>query len=117
MPEEQAQELELPEIKSRQYEKEELVEEKPEYSREEASEEPKTVVAQIKPIFVSVNEYKNILNNANALRARLLTAEEHMNKLTEIKKMEEKAFGSWRAKLEDLDKKLAYVDNLITKAR
>lgn len=98
------------------YEKEEIPEITPEkYEKEELAE--KIMPSEIKPIFIAADEYKKIINNANVLRSRLLAGEERMQRLAQIKQAEEKTFASWRAKLEDIEKKLAYVDDVIASAR
>ncbi|MBI4143626.1 hypothetical protein HY486_00055 [Candidatus Woesearchaeota archaeon] len=63
--------------------------------------------------FVSMNEYQEVTNQANAIKDRLQEAEHLVKELAEIRTEEEKAFEKWRTLLENLEKKLTYVDTLI----
>jgi hypothetical protein len=66
-----------------------------------------------KPLFVSVDDYQQVLGSISYIRNRLQDAEALVKKLNELKVSEEKEFDSWRAQLEDLQKKLAYVEDVI----
>jgi hypothetical protein len=70
----------------------------------------------VKPVFVSVEEYHAIMGSAETVRNRLMEAENLMRKLTELRNLEEKEFEQWRQTLEDVEKKLAYVDKIVAKA-
>ena len=70
-----------------------------------------------KKTFVSVNDYKTILTETNMVRQRLMTADNFVKKLTDLKQEEERSLERWRSQLEDVEKKLAYVDQLIEKAQ
>lgn len=67
--------------------------------------------------FVSVNDYKQILTETNMVRQRLMSADNFVKKLTDLKVEEERSLERWRSQLEDVEKKLAYVDQLIEKAQ
>jgi|SRR3989344_5551850 len=66
--------------------------------------------------FIAVEDYKRIVNDTNAIRARVMTAEGFAKKLAELKADEDRSLERWRSHLEDVEKKLAYVDQLIEKA-
>lgn len=80
-----------------------------------ASEPPQQPL--IKPAFVSVDDFKRIINDTNTIRAKLMDAEKFVRKLSDIKNEEEKAFEKWRNQLEGIEKKLSYVDQLISQAQ
>jgi len=67
--------------------------------------------------FVSVNDYKQILSETNMVRQRLLNADNFVKKLQDLRVDEERALERWRSQLEDVEKKLAYVDQLIEKSQ
>jgi hypothetical protein len=69
------------------------------------------------PMYISVDEYKSILDNSNRVRVKLTEAESYLHRLEEIKAEEEKSFDRWRGQLEDVERKLARVDSVIAKAR
>ncbi len=76
-----------------------------------------TVRASPKPSFVAVEDYKRIINDTNTIRSKLMDAENFVRRLSDLKNEEERAFEKWRTQLEDVEKKLNYVDHLIAKAQ
>lgn len=85
---------------------------------EEQTEMPAEKIRVIpKPAFVDVEDYKRIINDTNTIRSKLMDAENFVRKLSDIKNEEERAFEKWRTQLEDVEKKLNYVDQLIAKAQ
>lgn len=85
--------------------------------QEERIERPEVIRAIPKPTFVAVEDYKRIINDTNTIRSKLMDAENFVRKLSDIKNEEEKSFERWRTQLEDVEKKLNYVDQLIAKAQ
>ncbi len=75
-----------------------------------------TIRPKIKPTFVAVEDYKRIINDTNTIRSKLMEAENFVRRLSDLKNEEERAFEKWRTQLEDVEKKLNYVDQLIAKA-
>jgi len=69
------------------------------------------------PTFVAVDDYRRIITDTNTVRAKLMNAESFARRLGDIKNTEEKAFERWRSYLEDVEKKMNYVDQLIAKAQ
>jgi hypothetical protein len=74
------------------------------------------VRAMPKPAFVAVEDYKRIINDTNTIRSKLMDAENFVRRLGDLKNEEERSFERWRTMLEDVEKKLNYVDQLIAKA-
>ena len=74
------------------------------------------VRAMPKPAFVAVEDYKRIINDTNTIRSKLMDAENFVRRLGDLKNEEERSFERWRTMLEDVEKKLNYVDHLIAKA-
>lgn len=69
-----------------------------------------------KPAFVAVEDYKRIINDTNTIRSKLMDAENFVRRLGDLKNEEERSFERWRTLLEDVEKKMNYVDQLIAKA-
>lgn len=69
-----------------------------------------------KPIFVNMKDFQYVINSAHNIKDKVEEVEEIILKLNEIKNVEEKAFDKWRRHLEDLEKKMSYIDSLIAKA-
>lgn len=68
------------------------------------------------PMFVSVNDYQEVLGSIGYIRNKLADADELVKKLNELKMSEEKSFEQWRGQLEDLQRKLAYVEDVVAAA-
>lgn len=78
---------------------------------------PERAVRPVGPTFISVDEYRAIMENSNRVRAKLMEAEGFMHRLNEIKVEEEKTFERWRSQLEDVERKLGHIDRVIAKAQ
>ena len=89
----------------------EPVEEAPEFPEREVLRKP------VGPAFVSVDEYRSIIDNSNRVRAKLTEAEQYLHRLEEIKSEEEKLFEKWRSQLEDVERRLGHIDRVISKAK
>ncbi len=84
---------------------------------EEKMPSKKIIRPRLKPIFVDVDDYKLITNNTNVIRSKLLEAEDFAKKLNHLKHKEAKILDKWQARIEDIDKKLNYIDKLVSKAQ
>ncbi len=91
----------------------------PELSEEEEMPiaERETVRKPVEMAFVSVDEYRNIMDHSNRVRTKLDEADGFVHRLSEIKADEEKAFDKWRAQLEEIERKLGQIDRVIAKAK
>lgn len=87
------------------------------YDRTINPPEEKPVIRTEKPTFVAVDDYRKIITDTNTVRAKLMNAENFARRLSDIKNTEERAFEKWRGYLEDVEKKMNYVDQLIAKAQ
>ncbi|MBD3303671.1 hypothetical protein GF343_00870 [Candidatus Woesearchaeota archaeon] len=108
-------EPEFPEIKPRPVPK-------PAFERPpvtEPVEKPEEIVRhkEIKPIFVAVDDFKNLASNTNFVRSKLVEADEYLKRLTDLKNQELKAFEKWKKTLESVESKLSYVDKVIAEAQ
>ena len=65
------------------------------------------------PLFVSVQDYEAILNSVNSIKEKLSEAESSFQKLQTIKKEQEQGLEDWRLTLEDVQRKLTYVDDVL----
>lgn len=80
-------------------------------------EEPAPKHAVPPKSFIALDDYKKILSEANSIRSHLLNADGHVKKLAELKTEEERHLHRWHDQIEKLEKKLTYVDDLISKAK
>jgi len=84
--------------------------------QEEEHEATPSATVSNEPLFVSAGEYQEVLTSIAYVRAKLGEADELIKKLNDVKSKEEKGFEQWQAQLEDLQRKLAYVEDVIVAA-
>lgn len=65
------------------------------------------------PLFVSVQDYQLILNGVTAIKSKLSATDESFKKLHDVKQAQEKQLEMWRQSLEDVQRKLTYVDEVL----
>ena len=65
------------------------------------------------PLFVSVADYQQVLGSITYIRNKLAEADGLAEKLNTLKSVEHKQFEAWRNQLEDLQRKLSYVEDVI----
>jgi hypothetical protein len=82
-----------------------------------AFEQRETVRRSVGPAFVSVDDYRTIMEHSNRVREKLAEAEQFVHRLHEIKAEEESVFEKWRGQLEDVERKLGHIDRVIAKAK
>jgi hypothetical protein len=69
--------------------------------------------APLKPVFVEVEKFKEMLNDLNSAKVALKEGAEIVQKLDEIRLEKDKNFERWRAQLEDIQRKLIFVDKTL----
>lgn len=80
-----------------------------------ANVQRETVHQRQTPLFISVDDYKRILSQAAAVKAKLSDAEHTMGTLRELKANEEKIIEKWKWQLEDIEKKLSSIERSLEK--
>ncbi len=65
------------------------------------------------PIFVKVQDYRGFIEGQERIKNNLKEADNILTRLNEIKNEEDKAFENWRLGLEDINKKVSFVDKKI----
>lgn len=67
--------------------------------------------------FVAVDDYKKIVDESNRVRAKISEADQLLKELKDIRGHEEKLFSKWQSHIENIEKKLSHVDQIIGKAK
>lgn len=67
------------------------------------------------PLFIKMNKYKSVIKNINSIKKDFQTSKNALLKLEEIKGGEDKEFESWKHGLEDIRKKLSFIDKNLHK--
>jgi len=79
--------------------------------------EPDIIRTQLPPtIFVSVNDYQKIMDGVNFVKSKISKAEDDLKVLNSLQNAEEKELNSMRSMLEDVQRKITYVDEVIFQA-
>jgi hypothetical protein len=68
---------------------------------------------EVKPIFVEVSDYKEMMERGKAIRNTLKDAEDAVARLEILKAEEERIVSEWKKQLEDVEKKISYVDEVV----
>lgn len=65
------------------------------------------------PLFVNVADYQEILQGVDKIKTTLSDSEEIISKLNDLKNAEDKVFENWRSSIEDIERKITYIDQVI----
>ena len=69
------------------------------------------------PVFVKINDYNDVLEVIELLNEKLENAKQVMAKINELKHEEDTELELWNAELEEIEKKLSFVDNKLVKTK
>lgn len=67
-------------------------------------------------VFVSANDYRTIMKSAIGAKDKLIASAEVVRQLEELENAKENVFEKWRGYLEDVERRLERVDNIIAAA-
>jgi hypothetical protein len=70
-----------------------------------------------KPLFVKADDYKSILGALTVIRSKIGDSEKILADLNELKNVKDKSFEKWRTELEDIQRKLLYIDKTLYEHR
>ena len=65
------------------------------------------------PIFVKIDEYKDILDTVNLVKGKIREAKELLTELHEIRIREDKEIDQWKANIEEVERKMMFVDKTL----
>lgn len=66
------------------------------------------------PVFVKIEEYKEILSIMNVINKKLDDVRETLAKLKRLKHDEDEQIVAWSANLNDVSKKIEYINELLS---
>lgn len=69
-----------------------------------------------KQVFVSVQDYEMILNSLSSIREKLAATDNYVKELQHLKQQHDKELEGWRVQLDDTQRKLTYVDEVLFQA-
>ncbi|MFC1801095.1 hypothetical protein ACFLZB_01415 [Nanoarchaeota archaeon] len=65
------------------------------------------------PVFVKIEDYKDVLDVMNILRNKVDDAKDTLRKINELKNEEDAELDLWHATLEDVERKIDFVDKTL----
>ena len=65
------------------------------------------------PVFVRIDEYRDVLDVMNMVRNKLEEAKATITKINELKNEEVSELELWRTGVEEIERKLAFVDKVL----
>lgn len=71
------------------------------------------IMPKLEKSYVDVDSFKDIISHVNEIKKKIKESEEVLTKLNEIKNKEDKEFGKWHSKFEDVQRKLVYIDRFL----
>jgi len=70
-----------------------------------------------KPIFVKADDYKSILGAMTVIKSKIEDSEKILTEINDLKNTKDKSFEQWRNELEDIQRKLLYIDKTLYEKR
>ena len=67
------------------------------------------------PVFVKIADYKDVLEVVGLLNDKLEEAKEIMARINELKNEEDTELELWQAELEEIERKLGFIDKSLFK--
>jgi len=65
------------------------------------------------PVFVRIDEYRDVLDIMNMVRNKLEEAKATITKINELKNEEDSELELWRTGVEEIERKIAFVDRVL----
>lgn len=66
-----------------------------------------------KAMFVKVNEYEDIKDMINLIRSKIDESKKILASLDQLKKQEETELTAWRGELEEVERKVGYINKTL----
>jgi predicted nuclease with TOPRIM domain len=67
------------------------------------------------PVFVKIEEYQDVLEILSQVKEKLFEAKTTLHKIIELKETEDAEIDAWKAGIEDVEKKMEYVHQSLTR--
>lgn len=68
---------------------------------------------EVMPVFVRIDEYKDVLDVMNMIRNKIEEAKATIVKINELKNEEDSELELWRTGVEEIERKIAFVDKVL----
>ena len=74
---------------------------------------PEELESKGMPVFVRVEEYKDVLDIVNMIKNKIEDAKETLGKINELKNEEDAELELWHTGLEEVERKITFVDKVL----
>lgn len=65
------------------------------------------------PIFVKIDEYKDVLDTIALIKAKIKESKTVLGKINELKNSEDNEIEVWRNELEEIERRITYIDRTL----
>jgi len=65
------------------------------------------------PVYVKIDEYKDILDIVNLVKEKLNDARKTLDKINKLKNGEDNELSMWHSELEEIEKKVEFIDHTL----
>lgn len=65
------------------------------------------------PVFVKIDEYKDVLDILSVVKTKVAEAKNVLNHLSGLKQKEDAEIDSWKLAMDDIEKKMQYIDHTL----
>ena len=65
------------------------------------------------PVFVRIEDYKDVLDIIDMIKSKLAEAKEILTKINELKNEEDAELELWRSGIEEVERKVAFIDKTL----
>lgn len=65
---------------------------------------------EMMPVFVRIEDYKDVLDIVHMIKSRIVEAKELLGKINELKNEEDAELELWHSGIEEVERKLDFVD-------
>ncbi len=63
------------------------------------------------PVFVKINDYKEVLNVVDVMKQKLKETTQTLNKIKDLKSEEDKELQEWEKNVTEISRRLAFIDS------
>ncbi|MFH1173793.1 MAG: hypothetical protein V1725_01530 [archaeon] len=70
-------------------------------------------MADTAPVFVKINDYKEVLDIMDVLKAKVAESKETIQQINQLKAEEDKELDDWNRNLDDIAKRIATIDKTL----
>lgn len=69
------------------------------------------MISKEMPVFVKIDEYKDVLEVIGLIKNKITQAKDILKKIDDLKNQEESELDSWKISLEEIERKVNDIDN------